>query len=110
MFVDKDLLYFGIYDRDRIFTVVYNTAKATFLKRFAFGGAIMNRDYSCTQEGAKIRFITDKPVKELRLRYRHIKGARIDEQTFATSDVPVRGPKARGLQVTKRTVSSVTGR
>jgi topoisomerase-4 subunit A len=110
MFVDKDLLYFGIYDRDRNFTVVYNTAKATFLKRFAFGGAIMNRDYSCTQEGAKIRFITDKPVKELRLRYRHIKGARIDEQTFPTSDVPVRGPKARGLQVTKRTVSSVIGR
>jgi len=110
VFVDKDLLYFGIYDRDRIFTVVYNTAKATFLKRFAFGGAIMNRDYSCTQEGAKIRFITDKPVKELRLRYRHTKGARIDEQTFATSDVLVRGPKARGLQVTKRTVSSVIGR
>ncbi|HXM28278.1 MAG TPA: DNA topoisomerase IV subunit A [Chthoniobacterales bacterium] len=109
-FVDKDLLYFGIYDRDRIFTVVYNTAKATFLKRFAFGGAIMNRDYSCTQEGAKIRFITDKPVKELRLRYRHIKGARIDEQTFPTGDVPVRGPKARGLQVTKRTVTSVIGR
>ena len=110
VFVDKDLLYFGIYDRDRIFTVVYNTAKATFLKRFAFGGAIMNRDYSCTQEGAKIRFITDKPVKELRLRYRHIKGARIDEQTFPTGDVPVRGPKARGLQVTKRTVTSVIGR
>jgi topoisomerase-4 subunit A len=110
VFVDKDLRYFEIYDRDRIFTVVYSTAKATFLKRFAFGGAIMNRDYSCTQEGAKIRFITDKPVKELRLKYRHTKGARINEQTFATSDLLVRGPKARGLQVTKRTVSSVIGR
>jgi topoisomerase IV subunit A len=107
VFVDKDLLYFGIYDRDRVFTVVYSTAKATFLKRFAFGGAIMNRDYSCTQESAKIRFIADKPVKELRLKYRHAKGARIDEQTFATSDIIVRGPKARGLQVTKRTVTSV---
>jgi topoisomerase IV subunit A len=107
VFVDKDLLYFGIYDRDRVFTVVYSTAKATFLKRFAFGGAIMNRDYSCTQESAKIRFIADKPVKELRLKYRHAKGARIDEQTFATSDIIVRGPKARGLQVTKRTVTSL---
>jgi topoisomerase IV subunit A len=110
VFVDKDLLYFGIYDRDRVFTVVYSTSKATFLKRFAFGGAIMNRDYSCTQEGAKIRFITDKPIKELRLKYRHTKGARIDEQTFAASDIIVRGPKARGLQVTKRTVTSVVGR
>jgi topoisomerase IV subunit A len=110
MFVDKDLLYFGIYDRDRIFTVVYSTAKATFLKQFAFGGAIMNRDYSCTQENAKIRFITDKPAKELRLKYRHTKGARIDEQFFATSDIVVRGPKARGLQITKRTVTSVIAR
>jgi topoisomerase IV subunit A len=110
VFVDKDLLYFGIYDRDRIFTVVYSTSKATFLKRFAFGGAIMNRDYSCTQEGAKIRFITDRPIKELRLKYRHTKGARVDEQTFAASDIVVRGPKARGLQVTKRTVTSVIGR
>ncbi|HXO98486.1 MAG TPA: DNA topoisomerase IV subunit A [Chthoniobacterales bacterium] len=110
VFVDKDLLYFGIYGRERIFTVAYNTSKATFLKRFAFGGAIMNRDYSCTQEGAKIRFITDKPIKELRLKYRHTKGARIDEQTFAASDIIVRGPKARGLQVTKRTVTSVIGR
>lgn len=107
MFVDKDLIYFGIYDRERIFTVVYSTPKATFLKRFAFGGAIMNRDYSCTQEGAKIRFITDKPAKEVRLKYRHTKGARIDEQTFAIEDIVVRGPKARGLQVTKRTVTSV---
>jgi topoisomerase-4 subunit A len=110
VFVDKDLLYFGIYDRDRIFTVVYSTPKAAFLKRFAFGGAIMNRDYSCTQEGAKIRFITDRPVKELRLKYRHTKGSRVDEQTFATSDIIVRGPKARGLQVTKRTVTSVVAR
>jgi topoisomerase IV subunit A len=110
VFVDRDLLYFGIYDRDRIFTVVYSTPKATFLKRFAFGGAIMNRDYSCTQEGAKIRFITDKPVKELRLKYRHTKGARIDKQTFAAGDIIVRGPKARGLQVTKRTVTSVVAK
>jgi topoisomerase IV subunit A len=110
VFVDKDLLYFGIYDRDRVFALVYSTAKASFLKRFAFGGAIMNRDYSCTQEGAKIRFITDKPVKELRLKYRHTKGSRVDEQTFATSDIIIRGPKARGLQVTKRTVTSVIGK
>jgi topoisomerase-4 subunit A len=107
MFVDKNLVYFDIYDRDRIFTIMYSTAKATFLKRFAFGGAIMNRDYSCTQDDAKIRFITDKPVKELRVKYRHTKGARVDEQTFSMNAVIVRGPKARGLQVTKRTVSSV---
>jgi topoisomerase IV subunit A len=110
LFVDKNLVYFAVYDRDKIFTAVYSTAKATFLKRFTFGGAIMNRDYSCTQANAKIKLLTDRPVKELRLKYRHTRGARIDEQTFATEDFPVRGPKTRGNQITKRTVTSVSAR
>jgi hypothetical protein len=44
------------------------------------------------------------------LKYRHVKGARIDEQTYSTRDFAVRGPKTRGNQVTKRTVTSVTGK
>ncbi|MBV8813884.1 MAG: DNA topoisomerase IV subunit A [Verrucomicrobia bacterium] len=110
LFVDKDVIFFEIYDRDKIFTIVYSTAKAAFIKRFAFGGAIMNRDYFCAQEGAKIRLITDRAVAEVRLKYRHVKGARIDEQTFAAAAIQVRGPKARGIQVTKRTVTSASAK
>ena len=110
LFVDKDVKYFQIYDREKVFTIVYSTPKASFIKRFAFGGAIMNRDYFCTQEGAKIKFITDRPVTELRLKYRHAKGTRVDEQTFAAKDIQIRGAKSRGIQVTKRTVTSVSPR
>jgi topoisomerase IV subunit A len=110
LFVDKNLIYFQIFDREEIFTVVYTTSKSTFLKRFAFGGAIMNRDYNCAQENAKIRLLTDRPITEIRLKYRHVKGARSDEQSFSANDFPVRGPKTRGNQVTKRTVTSVTAK
>ena len=110
LFVDKSVVHFGIYEREKIFTIVYNTQKAVFLKRFFFGGAIMNRDYLCTQEGSKIKYISDRPLKELRLKYRHIKGARMDEQSFDPDAVAVRGPKSRGIQVTKRTVTSVSAR
>jgi topoisomerase-4 subunit A len=110
LFVDKSLLYFGIFNRDQVFTVVYSTTKAVFVKRFIFGGAIMNRDYNCIQDGAKINYLTDRPVKEIRLKYRHVKGARIDEQTFNLNEVPVRGPKPRGNQITKRTVTNVTAK
>jgi hypothetical protein len=108
LFVDKDVNYFNVYDREKVFTVVYSTPKASFIKRFAFGGAIMNRDYFCVPEGAKVKLITDRLVTEVRLKYRHMKGARIDEQTFPLEEMQVRGPKARGIQVTKRTVSSAT--
>ncbi len=110
LFVNENLVYFAIFDREKIFTLIYSTPGATFLKRFAFGGAIMNRDYNCAQENARIRYLTDRAVAELRLKYRHVKGARIDEQTFSTADFPVRGPKTRGNQVTKRTVTGATGR
>jgi topoisomerase IV subunit A len=110
MFVDKDVCFFAVYDREKVFTIVYSTSKASFIKRFAFGGAIMNRDYSCTQEGAKIKFIADRPITELRLKYRHAKGTRVDEHRVAMKDIQVRGPKSRGIQVTKRTVTSVNGR
>ncbi|MBV8417041.1 MAG: DNA topoisomerase IV subunit A, partial [Verrucomicrobia bacterium] len=110
LFVDKNLIYFAIFEREKVFTLVYSTQNATFLKRFAFGGAIMNRDYSCAQEKARIKCLTDRPVTEVRLKYRHVKGARIDEQTFTAGDFAVRGPKTRGNQLTKRTVTSVTVR
>jgi topoisomerase IV subunit A len=110
LFVDKDVCFFAVYDREKVFTIVYSTSKASFIKRFAFGGAIMNRDYSCTQEGAKIKFIADRPITELRLKYRHAKGTRVDEQTFAMKEIQLRGPKSRGIQVTKRTVTSVSPR
>ncbi|MBV8376339.1 MAG: DNA topoisomerase IV subunit A [Verrucomicrobia bacterium] len=110
LFVDKNLIYFGIYDREKTFTLVYSTPKATFVKRFAFGGAIMNRDYNCAQENAKIRLLSDRPIIEIRLKYRHSKGARTDEQSFPASGFAIRGPKTRGNQVTKRTVTSVTAR
>jgi len=110
LFVDQNLAYFAIFDREKIFTLVYSTPQATFLKRFAFGGAIMNRDYHCAQENAKIRLLTDRPVNEIRLKYRHAKGARTDEQSFSVGDYAIRGPKTLGNQVTKRTVTSLTAR
>ncbi len=108
LFVDQNLHYFGIFDREKIFTIVYSTPKGTFIKRFAFGGAIMNRDYNCAQDNAKLKLFTDRPVSEICLKYRHTKGARTAEQVFSAQDFSIRGPKTRGNQVTKRTVTSVT--
>jgi topoisomerase IV subunit A len=110
LFVDKDVCFFAVYDREKVFTIVYSTSKASFIKRFAFGGAIMNRDYSCTHEDAKIKFISDRSITELRLKYRHEKGTRVDEHTVGMKDIQVRGPKSRGIQVTKRRVTSVNSR
>jgi hypothetical protein len=68
----------------------------------------MNRDYNCAQDNAKLKLFTDRVISEIRLKYRHTKGARTSEQIFPAQDFSIRGPKTRGNQVTKRTVTSVT--
>ncbi len=110
LFVDRNLAYLGIYQRDLCLMMIYSTSRGGFIKRFAIGGAIMNRDYSCVPEGGKIKFLTDRPVSEVRLKYRHIKGARLDGQTFDPGQFGMRGPRSRGNQVTKRIVTSVVAR
>ncbi len=108
LFVDKDVLYFGIFHREKEFTVIYQTAKAAFLKRFTFGGAIMNRDYNLAQDKSKIVYFSEKPAKQLRLKFRRTKGAKVMEETVDMSDVPVRSAKSKGNQVAKKTISSVS--
>ncbi len=108
LFVDKNILYFGIFHREKEFTVIYQTAKAAFLKRFTFGGAIMNRDYNLAQDNSKIIFFSERTAKQLRLKFRKTKGARVTEETVNLSDVPIRSAKSKGNQVAKRTISSVS--
>src|SRR5882724_8369337 len=50
LFVGPDLFYCGLPERDRIFTCAYTNRDATYLKRFNFGGTIMNKEYFCIPE------------------------------------------------------------
>jgi topoisomerase-4 subunit A len=108
LFVDRDVLYFGIFDREKEFTVIYQTARAAFLKRFTFGGAIMNRDYNLAQDKSRIVYFSEKPAKQLRLKFRKTKGARVTEETVDMTAVPVRSARSKGNQVARKSISSVS--
>jgi len=43
LFVGPDLVYCGLPERERIFTLAYTNREATYLKRFTFGGTILNK-------------------------------------------------------------------
>jgi len=107
-FVDQDLIYCGLYKRDQIFTMVYTEYQITFMKRFTLGGTILNKDYRCTPTGdAEIRlFSADKP-KEIYVKYRKEKRQRIHQQIFHADRIPVKGVKARGSQMTVKTIRSI---
>ena len=45
LFIGPDLYYCGLPDRERVFTCAYTDRKASYLKRFTFGGTILNKTY-----------------------------------------------------------------
>ena len=109
LFVDKNLVYAAIYDRDRVMTLVYEADGITHLKRFAFGGVIQNKDYFCVPEGetAKSLFFSDAQPATLYVKYAPRKGQQIHQQVFEPKKVAVRTPKTRGIQMTTKVVAAI---
>ncbi len=109
LFVDKNLVYAAIFDRDRVMTLVYEADGITHLKRFSFGGVIQNKDYFCIPEGetGKCLFFADNQPATLYVKYAPRKGQQIHQQEFEPKKVAVRTPKTRGIQMTTKTISVI---
>ena len=110
LFVDKNLVYAAVYDRDRVVTLVYEADQITHMKRFAFGGVIQNKDYFCVPDGeqGKLLFFADNQPATLYVKYAPRKGQQIHQQEFDPKKVAVRTPKTRGIQMTTKRVASIS--
>ena len=109
LFVDKNLLYAAIFDRDRVMTLVYEAGGISHLKRFTFGGVIQNKDYFCAPEAEKPKalFFADDGPTTLYVKYAPRKGQQIHQQEFDPAKVVVRTPKTRGIQMTTKRIASI---
>ncbi len=110
LFVGPDLVYAGLPERDRVFTLVYSTRDAVYLKRFTFGGAILDKEYHYVPEGEKCRvhFLAPDTPPTLYIRYKPAPRQKINQQTCDPSQVEVRGPRTRGRQISIKEVASIT--
>jgi hypothetical protein len=91
MFVGPDMVYAAVPERDRVMTLAYTNRDATYLKRFTFGGTILNKEYFCIPpeiEGFYF-FEPDTPA-ELFIRYKAAPYQKINQQTC--------NPSQRGSQ------------
>ena len=109
LFVDKNLVYAAIYDRDRVMTLVYEADGISHLKRFAFGGVIQNKDYFCIPEGetGRVHFFADNQPATLYVKYAPRKSQQIHQQEFEPKKVAVRTPKTRGIQMTTKIIAAI---
>jgi topoisomerase-4 subunit A len=107
LFVDTDLQHCAIADRDRRFVLVYRDQDGlSYIKRFTFGGAILNKEYSCVPPGTKLLMFWDTDHAHLYVKYEKRKGQRIHQQFFDLRKIKVRSVKTRGTQLTSKRVKS----
>lgn len=108
LFVDTNMAYCAPMDRDRECLMVYRDEDGfSQVKRFTFGGSILNKEYSCIPDRGEILYFTDCPPERLYVKYKKRKGQRIHQQAFDLSKIPVKGVKTRGKHMTSKKVASL---
>lgn len=107
LFVGSELVYCGVYQRDRVMTVVYSTKEAAYIKRFTFGGVIMNKIYYCIPQKSKILFFAPDTPEKLYIKYKPAPYQKINQQVCNPGELPVKGARAKGNQVSIKEISSV---
>jgi topoisomerase-4 subunit A len=107
VFIDHDFTDIRLYDRNREFTAVYTDEHYgfTYIKRFAFGGLIQNKEYRLAPEKSKLLLFCEGTPETLYVKYRPSKGQRIHQQAFTPAEVVVKGISARGRQMTSKPVA-----
>jgi topoisomerase-4 subunit A len=110
LFVGPDLVFCGLPERDRIFTCAYTDRDASYLKRFTFGGIILNKEYFCIPEKSRILFFEADTPPELFIRYKPAPHQKVNQQTCNPAEVDVKNPRTRGRQISIKDISSVTSK
>lgn len=108
-FVDKNMIYCAIFNRDREMTCVYtqNDYGFSYLKRFTFGGAIQNKEYRLAPENSEVLLLVEGTPETIYLKYKPAKGQRIHQQSFTPAEVLVKGVSARGIQMTSKDIAKI---
>jgi len=110
LFVGPELFYCGLPERERVFTLAYTNRQASYVKRFTFGGTIMNKLYNLIPPKSKILFFEPDTPELLYVRYKPAAYQKINQQTCRPSELEVKGAKTRGRQVSVKDVSSITSK
>jgi topoisomerase-4 subunit A len=109
-FIGPDLIYCGLPERDRVFTLAYTNREATYLKRFTFGGTILNKHYHCIPPKSKVLFFEPDTPEELFIKYKPAPYQKINQQTCKPSEIEVKSPKTIGRQISIKDVSSINSK
>ncbi|MBR5588454.1 MAG: DNA topoisomerase IV subunit A [Kiritimatiellae bacterium] len=99
----------GIYNRDDVFTCIYYEPiyGFTYIKRFRWGGMIMNKDYSLVPENATILLLCKGTPEAVYVKFKYMKGQRITQQVFDPSEARITAASSKGIQMTPKQIERI---
>ena len=110
LFVGPELFYCGLPEREKVFTCAYTDRNASYLKRFTFGGTILNKAYFCIPEKSRILFFAPETPKKLYVRYKPAPHQKISQQTCDPNQIEIKSAKTRGRQISIKDVGSISSK
>jgi topoisomerase-4 subunit A len=108
LFVGPDLFYAAVPDRDQVFTCAYTDRDASYLKRFTFGGTILNKEYFCIPPKSRVLYFEPGTPETLYIRYKPAPHQKINQQTCKPSEIDVKSPRTLGRQISIKDIGSIT--
>ncbi len=110
MFIEGGYMYCAKADRNQVYTTAFTdkSCNFTYMKRFKTGGYILNKEYRCAPEGCELLIFEDDNPAEIFVKYKPAKGQRIHQQVFNPTEIPVKGAKARGNQMTAKKIARIS--
>ena len=110
LFVGPDLVFCAIPDREKVFTCAYTNREATYLKRFTFGGTILDKEYFCIPEKSKILYFEPDTPAQLYIKYKSAPHQKVSQQTCNPAEVDVKSPKTLGRQISIKDVATISSK
>jgi topoisomerase-4 subunit A len=100
VYAGRDMLHCGILNPDQIFNIVYTDPyQHTFIKRCTIGRYILNRPYQLIPDHCHLEALTTALDALIHLSYIPKPRLRKLEESFATTDYPIRNEKAGGIRL-----------
>jgi topoisomerase-4 subunit A len=110
LMITGKVLWCGPCDRDMLFACIYRDRKdkIAFVKRFAIGGYILDREYSFVPENSDIMVFIDREDVVLDYWFERQKRMKTRKGETLLREIAVKGVKARGIQLCgKKIISSL---
>ena len=106
-FIGEGIEHAGVYDRDKVMLCVYSNGPITYVKRFAFGGAIMNKEYRLCPEGSKVLLFAPGDAEKLFVKFKPAKHQRVHQMTLDVATLEIRSATSKGNQLSVKKIASV---